>query len=176
MGNSGMGDFDMGGSDTDDSGMGGFDASNKADRSTQDGSNSRGSMFSSQSALSNQLTVTFRQTGSISCLDGTTLDAWEESCTTNYENNVNLLVENFSQYTFTLSDGTSLMYSLYLPDDYSEDTEYPLVLFMPDATGEGSDEYLALTESLSGHDRDHRSRGSGRNRSDHCPVGCYSDR
>ncbi|MCC8106665.1 MAG: hypothetical protein LIO99_11815 [Clostridiales bacterium] len=150
MGNSGMGDFDMGGSDTDDSGMGGFDASNKADRSTQDGSNSRGSMFSSQSALSNQLTVTFRQTGSISCLDGTTLDAWAESCTTNYENNVNLLVENFSQYTFTLSDGTSLMYSLYLPDDYSEDTEYPLVLFMPDATGEGSDEYLALTESLGG--------------------------
>ncbi|MCC8046075.1 MAG: hypothetical protein LIP12_11335 [Clostridiales bacterium] len=150
MGNSGMGEFDMGGSDTDDSGMGGFDASDKAERSIQEGNSSRGSMFSSQSALSNQLTVTFRQTGSISCLDGTTLDAWAESCTTNYENNVNLLVENFSQYTFTLSDGTSLMYSLYLPDDYSEDTEYPLVLFMPDATGEGSDEYLALTESLGG--------------------------
>ncbi|MCC8137659.1 MAG: hypothetical protein LIO76_06265 [Clostridiales bacterium] len=150
MGTSGMGEFDMGGSDTDDSGMGGFDASNKADRSTQDGNSSRGSMFSSQSALSNQLAVTFQQTGSITCLDGTTLDAWAESCTTNYENNVNLLVENFSQYTFTLSNGTSLMYSLYLPDDYSEDTEYPLVLFMPDATGEGSDEYLALTESLGG--------------------------
>ncbi|MCD8397243.1 MAG: hypothetical protein LUD12_08700 [Lachnospiraceae bacterium] len=145
MGSSGMGDFDMG-----DSGMDNFDASDKTDRSTQDGGSSRGSMFSSQSALSNQLTVTFRQTGGISCLDGTTLDAWAESCTTDYENNVNLLVENFSQYTFTLSDGTSLMYSLYLPDDYSEDTEYPLVLFMPDATGEGSDEYLALTESLGG--------------------------
>ncbi|MCD7834049.1 MAG: hypothetical protein LUH00_08690 [Lachnospiraceae bacterium] len=160
MGSSGTGDFDMGnsgvddsgmaGSDTDDSGMGDFDVSNKADRSMQGGSSSRGSMFSSQSALSNQLTVTFRQTDSISCTDGSTLDAWAESCTTGYENNVNLLVENFSQYTFTLSDGTSLMYSLYLPDNYSEDTEYPLVLFMPDATGEGSDEYLALTESLGG--------------------------
>ncbi|MCC8101567.1 MAG: hypothetical protein LIP11_04660 [Clostridiales bacterium] len=144
---SGMGDFGIGDSDTDD-----FDASDKADRSTQGGgsNSSRGSMFSSQSALSNQLTVTFQQTDSITCMDGTTLDAWTESCTTDYETNVNLLVENFSQYTFTLSDGTSLMYSLYLPDDYSEDTEYPLVLFMPDATGEGSDEYLALTESLGG--------------------------
>ncbi|MCD8076556.1 MAG: hypothetical protein LUF27_16300 [Lachnospiraceae bacterium] len=142
-----VGDFGIGDSDTDD-----FDASDKADRSTQGGgsNSSRGSMFSSQSALSNQLTVTFRQTGSITCSDGTTLDAWTESCTTDYETNVNLLVENFSQYIFTLSDGTSLMYSLYLPDDYSEDTEYPLVLFMPDATGEGSDEYLALTESLGG--------------------------
>ncbi|MCD7840942.1 MAG: hypothetical protein LUG56_00555, partial [Lachnospiraceae bacterium] len=155
MGNSGMedfgtGGFGAGGSDTGDSDTGDFDASDKADRSAQGGNSSRGSMFSSQSALSNQLTVTFRQTGSISCSDGTTLDAWTESCTTDYENNVNLLVENFSRYTFTLSDGTSLMYSLYLPDDYSEDTEYPLVLFMPDATGEGSDEYLALTESLGG--------------------------
>ncbi len=150
MGNSGMRDFGTGDSDTGDSDTDDFDTSDKAERSTQDGSNSRGSMFSSQSALSNQLTVTFRQTGSITCSDGTTLDAWAESCTTDYETNVNLLVENFSQYTFTLSDGTSLMYSLYLPDNYSEDTEYPLVLFMPDATGEGSDEYLALTESLGG--------------------------
>ncbi|MCC8050910.1 MAG: hypothetical protein LIP10_09690 [Clostridiales bacterium] len=150
MGSSGIDDSGMDDSDTDDSGTGGFDAFGKADRSMQGNNSSRGSMFSSQSALSNQLTVTFRQTGSISCLDGTTLDAWADSCTTDYENNVNLLVENFSQYTFTLSDGTSLMYSLYLPDDYSEDTEYPLVLFMPDATGEGSDEYLALTESLGG--------------------------
>ncbi|MCD7715504.1 MAG: hypothetical protein LUI39_03495 [Lachnospiraceae bacterium] len=150
LGGSGMDDFGTGDSNTGDPDTDDFDASDKAERSIQEGNSSRGSMFSSQSALSNQLTVTFRQTGSISCLDGTTLDAWAESCTTNYENNVNLLVENFSQYTFTLSDGTSLMYSLYLPDDYSEDTEYPLVLFMPDATGEGSDEYLALTESLGG--------------------------
>ncbi|MCD7735557.1 MAG: hypothetical protein LUI07_01080 [Lachnospiraceae bacterium] len=150
MSDSGMGDFGTGDSNTGASDTDGFDASNKADRSMQGGNSSRGSMFSSQSALSNQLTVTFQQTGSITCLDGTTLDAWAESRTTDYENNVNLLVENFSQYTFTLSDGSSLMYSLYLPDDYSEDTKYPLVLFMPDATGEGSDEYLALTESLGG--------------------------
>ncbi len=99
---------------------------------------------------SNQLEVTFKQTGSITFTNGSVLDAWNESITTSYSDNVNLLVENFSQYSFTLADGTNLMYSLYLPDNYSEGTEYPLVLFMPDATGEGSDEYLALTESLGG--------------------------
>jgi predicted peptidase len=57
-------------------------------------------------------------------------------------------VENFVQYTYTEEDGTELMYSLYLPEDYDENTGYPLVLFMPDATGEGDDPYLALTESL----------------------------
>ncbi len=150
LGGSGMDDFGTGDSNIGDSDTDDFDATDKAERSIQEGNSGRGSMFSSQSVLSNQLTVTFRQTGSITCSDGTALDAWTESCTTDYETNVNLLVENFSQYTFTLSDGTSLMYSLYLPDNYSEDTEYPLVLFMPDATGEGSDEYLALTESLGG--------------------------
>ncbi|MCD8013003.1 MAG: hypothetical protein LUG99_07495 [Lachnospiraceae bacterium] len=136
----------------DRSGKGSYDASENTGESFQsgDGSNSRGSMFSSLSALSNQLTVIFRQTGTISFSDGTALDAWAESCTTDYENNVNLLVENFSQYTFTLADGATMMYSLYLPENYNEAMEYPLVLFMPDATGEGSDEYLALTESLGG--------------------------
>lgn len=63
---------------------------------------------------------------------------------------MNLLVGNFTQYTFTADDGTEMMYSLYLPSGYDENESYPLVLFMPDATGEGDDEYLALTESLGG--------------------------
>ncbi len=127
------------------------DRSGKMGGSIQDGGNGGGrGTFSAQSEPSNQLTVTVQQIGTISFTNGASIEAWEESYTTDYTNNVNLLVENFSQYTFTLSDGTTLMYSLYLPEGYSEDTEYPLVLFMPDATGEGSDEYLALTESLGG--------------------------
>ncbi|MCD7982189.1 MAG: hypothetical protein LUF32_07765 [Clostridiales bacterium] len=109
----------------------------------------RGNMSSASSA-SNQLSVTFRQTGEIAYADGSSLSAWEEDFSTDYTENINLLVENFTQYTFTLSDGTEMMYSLYLPENYSENSEYPLVLFMPDATGEGDDEYLALTESLGG--------------------------
>ncbi len=100
------------------------------------------------SAASNQETVTFAQTGEISSVDGEILSGSEESYTTDYTENSNLQVENFEQYVFTAEDGTDLMYSLFLPEDYSEDTAYPLVLFMPDATGEGDDVYLALTESL----------------------------
>lgn len=135
----------------DRSGVGGSDTSEMTgDRMQGNGSISgRGSM-SIQTSLSNQLSVAVQQTGSISSTNGTALDAWTESCSTDYTENVNLLVENFTLDTFTLSDGTTLMYSLYLPEDYNEDTAYPLVLFMPDATGEGSDEYLALTESLGG--------------------------
>ncbi|MCD8154085.1 MAG: hypothetical protein LUF78_05285 [Clostridiales bacterium] len=135
----------------DRSGTGGFDMSERAgDRMQEKETGSgRGSM-SVQTSLSNQLSVTVQQTGSISSTNGTALDAWAESCSTDYTENVNLLVENFTLDTFPLSDGTTLMYSLCLPEDYNEDTTYPLVLFMPDATGEGGDEYLALTESLGG--------------------------
>ncbi|MCC8029535.1 MAG: hypothetical protein LIO75_07060 [Lachnospiraceae bacterium] len=135
----------------DRSGTDSSDASGSSEDGTgnRGGGAGRGSMSGSSSA-SNQLTVTCTQTGSISCADGTEISAWSESCTTDYTENVNLLVENFTQDTLTLSDGTAIMYSLYLPEDYSGDTEYPLVLFMPDATGEGSDEYLTLTESLGG--------------------------
>ncbi len=135
----------------DRSGLDGSDASEKTGGTMQGNGNSSGrGTMSTQTSLSNQLSVTVRQTGSISFSDGAVLEAWAESYSTDYAENVNLLVENFSQDTFTLSDGTTLMYSLYLPENYNEDTVYPLVLFMPDATGEGSDEYLALTESLGG--------------------------
>lgn len=44
----------------------------------------------------------------------------------------------FSQFTFTDPDtGKELEYSLCIPSEYSEGEEYPLVLFMPDATGTG---------------------------------------
>jgi len=101
-------------------------------------------------SASNQFTVTFSQTGDIQSVSGTVISGSDDSVTTDYHENDNLLVKNFSLDTFTLSDGTTMMYSLYLPSDYDEDKTYPLVLFMPDATGEGSDEYKSLTESLGG--------------------------
>ncbi len=124
----------------------------KADRSGMGkggGAGGRG-MMSGAAGSSNRFSVTVKQTGEITFADGTTVDAWSDSFTTDPEDNVNLLVDDFSLYTFTLPDDTEMMYALYLPEDYSEEEEYPLVLFMPDATGEGDDEYLALTESLGG--------------------------
>lgn len=83
---------------------------------------------------SNEESVTLTQVGEIESADGVVLSPSGESVNTDYTENENLLVENFIQYTYTEEDGTELMYSLYLSD----------------ATGEGDDQYLALTESLGG--------------------------
>lgn len=43
---------------------------------------------------------------------------------------------SFEQFTYTDdTTGISLSYSLFIPEDYDEDTEYPLVMFIPDSTG-----------------------------------------
>lgn len=132
------------------------DGSMSADSGSSDGTGFGGGMMDggaggfggAEAAPSNELTVTFTQTGNIESTDGTVYEASETAYTTDYEDNDNLLVQDFTQDTYTLSDGTELMYNLYLPEDYDENTEYAVVLFMPDATGEGDDEYLTLTESL----------------------------
>ena len=44
----------------------------------------------------------------------------------------------FSQYTYTDPDtGTTLEYSLYIPEDYDETAQYPLIMFIPDSSGSG---------------------------------------
>lgn len=44
----------------------------------------------------------------------------------------------FTQYTFTDPDtGTALEYSLYTPEKYDSEREYPLVVYVPDSTGAG---------------------------------------
>lgn len=44
----------------------------------------------------------------------------------------------FSQYSYTDPDtGTVLEYSLYIPQDYDESDNYPMIMFIPDATGSG---------------------------------------
>lgn len=44
----------------------------------------------------------------------------------------------FSQFTYTDPDtGAELEYSLYIPENYDETTEYPMIMFIPDSTGSG---------------------------------------
>ena len=44
----------------------------------------------------------------------------------------------FEQFSYTDSElGITLEYSLYIPQGYDESTEYPLIMFIPDATGAG---------------------------------------
>lgn len=46
--------------------------------------------------------------------------------------------EKFQQYTFEDPEtGLTLEYNLYIPESYAEDTEYPLIMFIPDATAPG---------------------------------------
>ena len=46
--------------------------------------------------------------------------------------------DKFEQRTFTDPDtGSTLEYSLYIPDGYDGSAEYPLLMFIPDSTGSG---------------------------------------
>ena len=46
--------------------------------------------------------------------------------------------DKFDQFTFEDSEnGVSLEYSLYVPENYDENEEYPLIIFIPDASGAG---------------------------------------
>ena len=44
-----------------------------------------------------------------------------------------LLIEKFTQHTFTDRDGKKLQYNLYVPEKLEKGKVYPLVLFMHDA-------------------------------------------
>lgn len=44
----------------------------------------------------------------------------------------------FEQFSYTDSElGITLEYSLYIPQEYDESTEYPLIMYIPDSTGAG---------------------------------------
>ena len=99
---------------------------------------------------SNVIEASLIQTGDISTLSGTVYTASETEYSNDSSENINLLVDDFEQLVYTAEDGTNLMYNLYIPKDYDENTSYPLVLFMPDATGTSSDKFRTLTQGLGG--------------------------
>jgi poly(3-hydroxybutyrate) depolymerase len=44
--------------------------------------------------------------------------------------------EKFKQFTYEdAENGTSLEYSLYVPENYDENKEYPMIMYIPDASG-----------------------------------------
>ena len=46
--------------------------------------------------------------------------------------------DKFEQFSFTDEEtGITLEYSLYIPEDYDDSEEYPLIMFIPDSTGAG---------------------------------------
>ncbi len=43
----------------------------------------------------------------------------------------------FEQFSFTDDAGITLEYSLYIPESYDQNEKYPMIMFIPDATGSG---------------------------------------
>ena len=86
----------------------------------------------------------------------------------------------FSQFTYTDSDtGEELEYSLYIPEDYDESMDYPMIMFIPDATGSGKsaaeivEQYYgaavwASDEDQEKHKAGHSGRGTGFHGKDRC--------
>lgn len=59
----------------------------------------------------------------------------------------NRTVDDFQQKIFRDPDtGEYLMYNLYIPEDYSTQKEYPLILFMADASADGDDVMITLRQ------------------------------
>jgi len=52
--------------------------------------------------------------------------------------------ENFTYESHTSSDGSVLPYRLYVPQSYSPENEYPLVIFLHGAGSRGTDNYIQL--------------------------------
>lgn len=61
--------------------------------------------------------------------------------------NVDQVVDHFQQKSFRDPDtGEILMYNLYVPEAYDPEREYPLVLFMADASADGDDVMITLRQ------------------------------
>lgn len=139
-------DYTLSGYGTSEDSFGGGIGTSKDGESTSNVKGGRS--FGNVSSESNNLQIKLIQTGDVSSKEGNIYAAGDTEYKNDISTNVNLLVDNFEQLVFTSADGTELMYNLYLPDDYDESVSYPIVLFMPDATGTSSDPYRTLTQGL----------------------------
>lgn len=133
-------------SDTEDSTE---DSTKAVSGNVSDGMNG-GGMQMPEADPSNELEVTLSQTGDVSTSDGTVYAGTDSSWTTDYKDNINLIVDDFTQDTYTADDGSTLMYSVYVPEGYDGTQSYPVVLFMGDATTVSKDPYISLTQGLGG--------------------------
>jgi predicted peptidase len=97
---------------------------------------------------SNHLIITITQVNDITDSNGNAIAPTGEAIESTA--NVNLVVDDFEQLVFTDSnyDNRELMYNLYVPKNYDASKTYPLVLFMVDAGGVGTDPVKTLTQGL----------------------------
>lgn len=91
------------------------------------------------------LSVSVVQKGEVMGTDGTVYPANETAIESSDQ--INLVVQDFQLLEYTDSDtGCTIPYSIYLPKDYDESKEYPLVFFVADASANGDDTTRNLTQ------------------------------
>lgn len=94
-------------------------------------------------------TASWAQVGEVATANGKKLPADPEFAQT--DKTVNLIVDDFKRFVFTDPvNGNVLKYNLYIPKNYDKTKSYPMVLFMPDATGTSSDYLRTLTLGVGG--------------------------
>lgn len=94
--------------------------------------------------------VSVTQAQNVVTTDGATYTP--TSTTVANDKSINLVVDDFKQLVFTDSkfNNETLMYNLYTPKNYDKNKSYPMVLFMPDATGESSNPIRTLIQGNGG--------------------------
>ncbi len=89
------------------------------------------------------------QTGEVDALDGTVYAGSDQVYQSTAE--IHKIVDDFQQLTFTdPSNGATMAYNLYIPQNYDASQKYPLVNFMADASATGEDPLLSLTQGNGG--------------------------
>ena len=108
-------------------------------------SGGRGKRASGEMSSSSAIELTVVQTGEIATADGQIYAGSDTEYVTAAEENINLVFDDFQQLVFESEYG-DFMYNFYVPADYDENESYPMVLFMPDATGNGSNPVKTLIQ------------------------------
>ena len=85
-----------------------------------------------------ELSLSVSQNGEIQTVSGAKVSGFSERKT---EREINLIVDEFK--TLELK---GMEYSLYIPEEYDSTKKYPLILFIPDATGGGTHVKIALEQ------------------------------
>jgi predicted peptidase len=135
-----------------EAGSGEFQPPNSADSTS--GSGDAGSSAPTlgsaggENELSNHLAITILQENDIVDSNGNVIAPTGEAVESTSD--VNLVVDDFEQLLFIDPnyDDRELMYNLYVPENYDASKTYPLVLFMVDAGGVGTDPVKTLTQGL----------------------------
>lgn len=91
--------------------------------------------------------LSVRQCTDVVCTDGSVIAAWANAVDGVGE--IEPLADKFTQHVFRCErNGREVPYNLYLPDNYSENGNYPLLLFIHDRGGNSPEVKMTLRQGI----------------------------